>query len=63
MPLPPPRKKQKRVSGSRKQEVHPYIIKLNIKIGKLNKVLEQIYETANSDLVITDAASGNWILK
>ena len=52
MPLPPPgRKKTKTLQ-------HPFMSKLQSRIKKVNVLMEQIFENANCDLVITDVNKG-----
>ena len=57
MPLPPPsdRKKRKR---ARRQDLHPYSIKIDIKVKKLNQILEHIEELADCDVLVSDAQTG-----
>ena len=39
-------------------EDHPYVIKLDIKLSKLNKQLLAIYDLADSDLILSVACTG-----
>ena len=57
MPLPPPHKKCKRRHVAR-NESHPYVIKINIKMAKIDQIMKRIYELADNDLLVTDAKSG-----
>ena len=56
MPVPP-RKKRHRPASDFLQE-HPYIIKLDIKMSKLNQQLLAIYDLADCDLILSDARTG-----
>ena len=37
---------------------HPYVIKLNIKLYKLDTLMNQIFEIADSNLILTYAKTG-----
>ena len=57
MPLPPPsdKNKQKRTHC---QDLHPYSIKIDIKVKKLNQILERIEELADCNVLVSDAQTG-----
>ena len=55
MPLPPPKSTTSRKA---RQNRHPYIVKLEVRIGKLNKMLGKVQELADCDLVVSDAKTG-----
>ena len=55
MPLPAKRRK---TNSSERWDQHPYVIKLNIKLYKLSTLMNQIYDLADSNLVLTDARTG-----
>ena len=56
MPLP---KKLRRMSKLTEQaDQHPYVIKLNIKLYKLDTLMNQIFEIADNNLILTDARTG-----
>ena len=57
MPLPPRKKKKGKLN--RRFKSHPYMIKLQLKIAKMHKLMNQIYNVANCDMIVLDAASGN----
>ena len=52
MPLPPPGHK------TNKTPEHPFMCRLKSKINKVNILMEQIFEIANCDLVVTDINKG-----
>ena len=52
MPLPPPG------CESVKPNQHPFMAKLHSHIKKVNILMEQIFEIANCDLIVTDANKG-----
>ena len=52
MPLPPPGCKKV------KPNKHPFMAKLQSHINKVNILLEQIFDIANCDLIVTDANKG-----
>ena len=56
MPVPPAKKHHQPVTDM--LEEHPYMIKLNIKLSKLNKQLLVIYDIADCDLILSDAWTG-----
>ena len=56
MPVPPAKKRHRPVTDM--LEEHPYMIKLNIKLSKLNKQLLMIYDIAGCDLILSDAWTG-----
>ena len=56
MPLPKRRKRTLKLTEGADQ--HPYVIKLNIKLYKLSCLMNQIYEIADSNLILTDARTG-----
>ena len=56
MPVPPSKKHRRPVCDF--LEDHPYVIKLDIKLSKLNKQLLAIYDLADSDLILSDARTG-----
>ena len=55
MPLPPKRKKHE-LSDDLKH--HPYVTKLDIRVKKLQHMLNSIYDVASSNLILTDAEAG-----
>ena len=55
MPLPPPHHKGRR---NRRQDIHPYSIKIDIKVKKLDQLLERIEELADCDVLVSDAQTG-----
>ena len=56
MPLPPRTKKRK--SRHSKENSHPYVVKLNIQLSKLNCLLNKIYDLADNDLLMSNAKTG-----
>ena len=55
MPLPP-YKRSTEISQHLKQ--HPFVTKLEVRIKKLQHMMNSIYDIASSNLVLTDAESG-----
>ena len=55
MPLPPAGKKLKRNHPSLQ---HPYSIKLDTKLSKLDAVLNSIFDLADGDLLVSNAKTG-----
>ena len=53
MPLPP-----KKVKRNHASALHPYSIKIDTKLSKLNAVLNSIYELADSNLLVSNAEMG-----
>ena len=56
MPLPKRRKQASKLTE--RSDQHPYVIKLNIMLYKLDCLMNQIYEIADSNLILTDARTG-----
>ena len=57
MPLPPP-VSHKESTETVPQNVHPYVIKLDVKIRRIKHSLNNIFEIADSDLIVSDAKTG-----
>ena len=53
MPLPP-----KKVKRNHPSVLHPYSIKINTKLSKLDAVLNLIYELADDNLLVSNAETG-----
>ena len=56
MPLPPVECNRPKIPGQ--SETHPYIIKMDIKITKIQQIMNSIFEIADTNMIITDAKSG-----
>ena len=41
-----------------KENSHPYVVKLNIQLSKLNCLLNKIYDLADNDLLMSNAKTG-----
>ena len=55
MPLPPVERNTSKLPAQ--SETHPYIIKMEIKLTKMRQIMNNIFEIADSNLIITDAKS------
>ena len=55
MPLPPPSKKLKCNHPSLQ---HPYSVKLDTRLSKLNALLNNIYEVADGNLLVSNTEMG-----
>ena len=56
MPLPPVTRTRSKLAEH--SEIHPYVIKLELKIRMMQQIMNRIFEIADSNLIITDAKSG-----
>ena len=56
MPLPPVKCNRPKIPGQ--SETHPYIIKMDIKLTKMQQIMNSIFEIADTNMIITDAKSG-----
>ena len=56
MPLPPPSREKPKLTPER--DIHPYVIKLDMKLEMMRHVMNNIFDMADSNLVLTDAKSG-----
>ena len=56
MPLPPPSCEKPKLPPE--HDIHPYVIKLNMELEMMRHVMNNIFDMADSNLVLTDAKSG-----
>ena len=57
MPLPPAGKKKK-AKRNHPSVQHPYSIKLDCKLSKLDTLLNQIYDLADGNLLVSNVETG-----
>ena len=56
MPVPPPKRHRQPLADF--MDEHPYLIKLDLKISKLNQQINSIYNVVDCDLILSDARTG-----
>ena len=56
MPLPPVTRSRSKLAE--RSEVHPYVIKLEVKLTMMHTLMNRIFDIADSNLLITDAKTG-----